>query len=443
MGGESATSVFARLEPPAPLTRQEALAEADRCLMCWDAPCIRACPTAIDVPEFIKRIATGDDVGSARTILSSNILGSSCARVCPTEVLCEGACVLNDLHTRPIQIGRLQGYSTDPVVLGGIQIFAKGEPSGRSVAVVGAGPAGLSCAAELVQYGHDVVVLDAAESPGGLNTRGVADYKLRSETAIAEVAWIEELGVEIRQGVTVGTDVAVDVLLDEYDALFLGVGLGDIMPVGIPGEDLPGSEDALQFIARLKANSRQEMSLEGQRVAVIGGGNTAIDAATQSARLGAEKVYLIYRRGRQEMRAYDHEVELAMADGVEFIFWTAPVAISGTDSVTGLACRRTEVVDSQVTLLDGTDSHLEVSRVFRATGQEKRRSFLEEIPGVETDHGGRVVLDEDFRTGNQKIWAGGDCANGGKEVVNAVAHGKQAAQSINASLRGEAVSTGR
>jgi dihydropyrimidine dehydrogenase (NAD+) subunit PreT len=443
MGGESATSVFARLEPPASLTRREALAEADRCLMCWDAPCTRACPTSIDVPGFIKRIATGDDMGSARTILSSNILGSSCARVCPTEVLCEGACVLNDLHTRPIQIGRLQGYSTDPVVLGGVQIFAKGEPSGHSVAVVGAGPAGLSCAAELVQYGHDVVVLDAAESPGGLNTHGVADYKLRRETALAEVAWIEELGVEIRQGVTVGTDVAVDVLLDEYDALFLGVGLGDIMPVGIPGEDLPGSEDALQFIAHLKAKSRQEMSLEGQRVAVIGGGNTAVDAATQSARLGAEKVYLIYRRGREEMRAYDHEVELARSDGVEVIFWTAPVAISGTDSVTGLACRRTEVVDSQVTLLDGTDSHLEVSRVFRATGQEKRRDFLEEIPGVETDDGGRVVLDEDFRTGNERIWAGGDCANGGKEVVNAVAHGKQAARSINASLRGEAASTGR
>lgn len=424
----------------AALSRREALAEAHRCLMCWDAPCTRACPTMIDVPGFIKRITTGDDRGSAHKILSANILGSSCGRVCPTEILCEGACVLNDLHDRPIQIGRLQAYSTDPFVLGGHQIFNRGAPSGHRVAVVGAGPAGLSCAAELVQLGYEVAVFDADDTPGGLNTHGVADYKLRQETSLAEIEWIRGLGIEIRSGVRVGTDIEFEDLLAEYDAVFAGVGLGCIQPLRIPGEDLAGSEDALQFIRRLKSPHRDEMSLVGERVAVIGGGNTSIDVATQSARLGADKVYVVYRRGRDEMRAYDHEFERARSDGVEFVFWAAPVAIAGEDSVTGLVCRRTELAGGDgnrpaVVLVEGTDFALDVTRVFRATGQKKRRDFFSGLSAIELDAEGRVIVDDAFRTAHPKVWAGGDCVNGGQEVVNAVAHGKQAARGIDSALR--------
>ena len=427
------------LDPAATMTRDEALSEAHRCLMCWDAPCIRACPTSIDVPEFIKRIANDDLIGSARTILDANILGGSCARVCPTEVLCEGACVLNDLHERPIDIGKLQAYATDDVVFGDIELFTPGEATGHSVGIIGGGPAGLAAGAELARLGHEAVVFDANPLPGGLNTYGVANYKMDESTSLKEVEFISSLGVEIRSGVSVGSDVAVADLLAEHDAVFVGAGLGSVPPLGLPGEDLEGSQDALDFIANVRS---QRPDLSGQRVAVIGGGNTAIDASTQAAMSGAERVYLVYRRARGEMRAYPHDIERALMHGVEFIHWAMPVSIDGDTRVSGLTCMRTEYVDDDgaptLVPVDGSEFRLGVDRVLRATGQQKRVGFLDTLPDVELDPAGRVIVDDGFRTTNQRIWAGGDCVNGGKEVVNAVAHGKAAALDIDRTLRNAA-----
>jgi dihydropyrimidine dehydrogenase (NAD+) subunit PreT len=424
------------LAPEPTMSPDEAFAEAHRCLMCWDAPCTRACPTSIDVPGFIKRIAHHDLLGSARTILDSNILGGSCARVCPTEVLCAGDCVLNDLHERPIDIGRLQAYATDEVVFGDVEFSVAADPSGHSIGIVGAGPAGLSCGAELAKLGHAVTLYDAREQPGGLNTYGVANYKMDMATSLREVAFVEGLGVEIRSSTAIGTDVSVDELTMDHEAIFLGVGLGAVPPLGLPGENRDGVGDALDFIAEVRTG---DVDLTGERVAVVGGGNTAVDAVSQASRLGAERVYLVYRRDRSEMRAYPHDIERALSSGVEFIHWSAPLRIDGDGSVSALVCERTEY-SSQGELVAVADSEYQipVTMVLRATGQEKRVGFLDQFDDVETDGGGRVVVDDNFRTGNPGVWAGGDCVNGGKEVVNAVAHGKAAAVSIDEALRAAA-----
>lgn len=438
---EKLAANFAEIKPP--LRAQEAVVEAHRCLFCFDAPCIMACPTGIDVPAFIKKIAHGNPAGAAQTILTANILGASCARVCPTQVLCEGACVLEDRDEQPIQIGRLQRYATDFVTERGLRVLpAPTAPrSGRKVAVIGAGPAGLGCAAELARLGHAVTIFEQQSQPGGLNTYGIAYYKMKPRVSLEEVELVRSLGVKVRCGVAVGRDVAVADLEREFDALFIGVGLGAAARLGVPGEDLPEVRDALEFIAELRMHPLETVAV-GRRVAVIGCGNTAIDAVTQAKRLGAEHSFIVYRRGEADMSAYDFEYEHAKHDGAHFLFHAAPVEIVATDGhVSGLRLARTRLNGGRVELVPGSEWTEPCDLVLKAVGQEKQVAFLRQaFPGLAVDSRGVIARDPiTGQTGVPHLFAGGDCANGGREVVNAVGEGKKAAHGIHRFLTGETV----
>ena len=439
---DAATAAAAMAEVKPPLSPQEARVEAARCLYCFDAPCIMACPTGIDVPTFIRKIAHDNVTGAARTILEANVLGASCARVCPTQVLCEGACVMLDLEKDPIQIGRLQRFATDHVAAHGIQVLqAPATQTGRRVAVIGAGPAGLGCAAELARLGHAVTVFDKKPAAGGLNTYGIAYYKMRPEVSLDEVRMIERLGVEFRTCVEVGRDVSAADLGRDFDAIFLGIGLGAANRLGIPGEDLPEVVDALEFIEWIHTRPLHEVPV-GRRVAVLGCGNTAIDAVTQALRLGAEKATVIYRRGPDDMSAYDFEYELAKADGAGFLFHAAPVEVLGTGGhVAGLRLARTEVRDGRAAIVAGSEWDEPFDLVLKAVGQGKQAPLLERLfPGLALDRQGRVQHDPaTMRTSLPQVFVGGDCANGGREVVNAVAEGKKAARGIHSLLAGSTV----
>ena len=397
---EQLAANFADIAPP--LTNDAALLEANKCLYCHDAPCTIACPTHIDVPAFIKKIATGNLRGSARVILDANPFGHSCARACPVEVLCEGACVLNDRDEQPIKIALLQRHATDVVLERKLRLFEPGPNTGKRVAIVGAGPAGLACARDLRRHGHAVTVFEAQPQPGGLNTYGIAEYKLKADVALAEVQDILDLGVELKTGVTVAS---LEPLLASFDAVFVGIGLGSTKRLGIPGEDLPGVVDALTFIEHLKTHPYRETAV-GRHVVVIGAGNTAIDAVTQAKRLGAATATIVYRRGERDMPCYHYEYELAKHDGCGFRFNAAPQRVLGNGAVAGLEVRTTS----------GTET-IPCDMVIVAIGQQERSLV---VPRTDP-----------------RVFVGGDCANGGAEIVNAAAEGVAAAKKIDAVLGGK------
>jgi glutamate synthase (NADPH/NADH) small chain len=412
------------------LNEAEAVLESNRCLYCYDAPCIYACPTHIDVPSFIKKIASGNLTGSARVIFDANPIGATCARVCPVDVLCEGACVEKTLMDAPIQIGRLQRYATDYAMRNEKEIFKAGAPNGKSVGIIGSGPAGLSCATYLARLGYKVTIYDKKSLPGGLDTYGMAEYKMSQTVSVEEAKQVAKLGVEFKLNTEIGRDVFFGDLQNQHDAIFLGIGLGATNKLNVSGENLNGVIDALDFIEQIKTRDWRRVPL-GKIVAVVGAGNTAIDAVTQAKRMGAERVLMIYRRTEKDISAYQYEYELAKKDAVEFLWQTAPIEIIGNGSVSALRCQKT----------DGSNEIFEIpcDMVIKAIGQQKQYTFFKTVAGITTDEKGRVVVNELMQTSNPRIFAGGDCVNGGAEAVDASQMGKIAAQGIHFSLTGKQV----
>jgi glutamate synthase (NADPH/NADH) small chain len=413
--------------------------EANRCLYCFDAPCANACPTHIDVPAFIKKIASGNPGGSAITILNANILGLSCARVCPVEVLCEGACVMHRYNQRPIEIGRLQRHAMDRFYEAGrrLPVAALDQP-GR-VACIGAGPASLACAAALRQRGFAVTIFDSRPLAGGLNTYGVAEYKLRSSDSLREVELVRSLGVQFQLSVEIGGERRIKELEDQFEVIFLAVGLGPVQPLDIPGENLPGVIDALRFIAEYKTHRGAPV---GRRVVVVGGGNTAIDAATAALRLGAEEVHVIYRRSETEMPAFEFEYDLAKQEGVRFHWLAQPVAIHGAEAVESVECVRMELGPPdrkgrrQPQQIPGSNFRLSCDMVIPSIGQSRLLDFLSQFRDIRLTSGCVDVHPSTGQTTNPRYFAGGDCVNGGREVVDAVAEGNRAAAAIANALPG-------
>ena len=414
---------FADLHPP--LDAHEARIEAERCYFCYDAPCQQACPTAIDIPLFIREIAAGNALGAAKTILESNIMGGMCARVCPTEELCEEACVREMAEGKPVKIGPLQRYAVDAQMATGRQPFTRAAGTGKRIAVVGAGPAGLACAHALALVGHAVTMFDARPKIAGLNEYGIAAYKTPDDFAAREAAFILGVGgIETKTGVALGRDPSLETLARDYDAVFLGIGLANVNRLGLAGEDtLQNVRDAVAFIAELRQAQDLAQIPIGRRVVVIGGGMTAVDAAVQSKRLGAEQVTIAYRRGIDDMKASAYERELAQTSGVTIRPWARPIALEGHDgAVSGVLFESARPEGARAPF------RLEADVVFTAIGQTGAASG----PAMQ---GGKIVVDEERRTSLAKVWAGGDCVAGGLDLtVSAVEDGKRAARSIIAAL---------
>ena len=419
---------FRDLHPP--FAPQAARVEANRCLNCFDAPCTAACPTHIDVPRFIGKIARDNLRGSAMTILDANVLGASCARACPVDVLCEGACVLHRHNQRPIEIARLQRFAMDAfhAADGALPHRPAGERV-EKIACIGAGPASLACAAELRQRGFQVTVFERRALPGGLNTYGVAEYKLPARASLEEIELIRKLGVEFRYGTKIEAEGDIEALEHEYDAVFLGVGLGAAHRLGIPGDDHPDVIDALEFIARYKTGSPPPVA---DRVAVIGAGNTAIDAANAARRLGAAHVAILYRRSERHMPAFSFEYEHAKMEGVNFLWRVMPVRIHhDAGGIRSLECVEISAAErGGFEPVPGSAFHFDCRQIIYAIGQSPLLTLLAAVRGVELQHGRVAVHRPSGRTANPKYYAGGDCVNGGREVVDAVADGKRAAIAI-------------
>ena len=419
---------FSQIKPL--MNDTQAYYESSRCLFCYDAPCVTACPTSIDIPLFIRQINSGNVTGSAKTIYDSNYLGNACGKVCPTEVLCEGACVYNLQEVKPIEIGRLQNFATSKAIKNEIKFFEAEKPNGKKVAVIGAGPAGISCACELRRSGFEVDIFEAKEKPSGLTLYGVAPYKITNEEATEEVDYLQkQLEFRIHYNKFISSKEDFKKLEDKYDAVFIGIGLGKTNYVNIKGEDLENCFGAVEFISELKINQHKVKA--GSRVIVLGGGNTAMDAASESARLGADEVILAYRRGKEVMGAYSFEYELAKDAGVQGIFNVSPLEITGNGKVNGVKFIRTITINGKVETVSGTEFLIDCDMVIKATGQMKQSELFKNIEGLETDDKGRIKIDnKNYQTTNQKYFSAGDVISGGQEVVNAVAEGKAAGKGI-------------
>ena len=418
-----------------PLTDRQAVVEADRCHYCFDAPCARACPTDIDVPSFIHRIAQHNVRGAANAILSENILGGMCGRVCPTETLCEQACVRTAQEGQPVQIGRLQRYAVDRYLAElGQPLFTRAADTGKRIAVVGAGPAGLAAAHRLATQGHEVVVYDAHTKPGGLNEYGLAAYKTPDGFAQREIAWLLSVGhITLKQEHLLGRDITLAQLREEYDAVFLGMGLAGVNALGIKEPPLQGVEEAVDFIAALRQSQHLNHVAVGRSVVVIGGGMTAVDAAVQAKKLGARDVTMVYRRGEDDLKASLHEREWAQTNGVTLRYWSVPKALHGeAGCVTGVTFDVVKSCDGAL-LATGEQFTLVADMVLKAIGQIFDAAPLDDAIRLQQ---GRIVADEEGRTSLSGVWAGGDCCVGGLDLtVDAVRQGKAAAQSIDNALQ--------
>lgn len=430
LSAEDIATNFADLH--APFDTHEASVAADRCYFCYDAPCMQACPTSIDIPQFIREIQGGHPTAAAKTILEQNILGGMCARVCPTETLCEEVCVRETAEGKPVEIGRLQRYATDALMQKGVQPFTRAAATGKTVAVVGAGPAGLSAAHRLAMLGHDVVLFEARPKAGGLNEFGIAAYKSTNDFAAREVDWLLQIGgITVKCGKKLGDGLSLDGLASDYDAVFLSIGLGGVNALRAEGEDKDGVRDAVDFIAELRQADELTGLPVGRNVVVIGGGMTAVDAAVQSKLLGAENVTIAYRRGRDAMGASRFEQDLAASKGVKLMFNVIPKEIHGNGAAQEIELEYTEVVDGRVSGT-GETLRLAADQVFKAIGQK-----LEGQPDMLDLEGGKIKADATGRTSKPGVWAGGDCASGGEDLtVTAVAEGRDAAMDIHASLMG-------